>query len=210
MIIALVGAVLACSVVFVLSGANYFSEPIVLEETKVIPPGEFVPREQPGTLPPLTSHGEAINLTNEFLREQLGDDYFNDHFNVVGVEKPFERSTWWVVVYDYIYNEYIISLSVSINAGPILKDTSRIDVDFSTVLLEPQEILISEEQAKIIAQKYGLEPPYTIIFSCEVKFHRICWRIGKKDIENLKTDDLAGLLIDAENGQVLDSWVKGT
>jgi hypothetical protein len=66
--------------------------------------------------------------------------------------------------------------------------------------LNPQEFLISEEQARVIAQENGLDPPYNLILFCELRFHRICWKITREDIENLETEDLAGLLIDAESG----------
>jgi hypothetical protein len=80
--------------------------------------------------------------------------------------------------------------------------SSQMSLDMSFPL--SSEILISEEQAKVIAQEYGLYPPYNLILCCEMRFHRICWKITREDIENLKPEDLAGLLIDAESGIVLE------
>jgi hypothetical protein len=62
--------------------------------------------------------------------------------------------------------------------------SSQMSLDMSFPL--SSEILISEEQAKVIAQEYGLYPPYNLILCC------------------LKPEDLAGLLIDAESGIVLE------
>jgi len=197
----LVGAALVCSVVVIFSETQWITS--VSEEV----PSEHAPKV-PEKLPPLTSNEEAIALADEFLKSKLGDEFFNNHFRVTGIEKIFERSSLSFVVYEYTYNEYTVKMSVAVDVGVVPKDASRIVVDFSTVILEPQGILISEEQAKIIAQEYGLEPPYMMILSCEVEFNRICWRIGKADEENIKFGDLAGLLVDAESGTVIDSWIK--
>jgi len=209
LIVSFASVVLLCSVVVVLSEAGYLEPPIVITAQEVIPPGECVPKKMPERLPSLASHEEAITLANEFLKERLGDEFFNNHFNVIGIDERPEIPSLWFIIYEFIYNGYTIDVSVAVDIGRILKDSPRIVVDFSTVTLEPQEILISEEQAKIIAQENGLEPPYSVILSCEIEFHRICWRIVKQDRENLKTDDLAGLLIDAESGVVLKTWVRG-
>jgi len=201
LIITLVGAALVCSVVVIFSQTQWITS--VSEEV----PSEYTPIV-PEELPPLTSNEEAIALADEFLKSTLGDEFFNDHFRVIGIEKTFERSFLSYVIYEYVYDGYTIEMSVAVNVGPIPKDTSRVIARYSTVILEPQEILISEEQAKIIAQEYGLEPPYMMILTCEVEFKRICWRIGKADEENIRIGDLAGLLVDAENGTVIDSWIK--
>ncbi|MGD2250329.1 MAG: hypothetical protein PVF58_18170, partial [Candidatus Methanofastidiosia archaeon] len=169
-------------------------------------PPEDVPNT-PEKLPRLTSDEEAIAIADEFLKEKLGLEFFNNHLKVIGVDRMFEGSSWWNVEYEYRYNEYTVDLSVSINAGRILKDESRIFFDTSRIIWEPQKILISEEQAKIIAQENGLEPPYKIILYCDVYVYRICWQITKKDTD-LKPGDLAGFLIDAETGEVLDTLFK--
>ena len=201
LIISVVGAALVCSVVVIFSQTQWITS--VSEEV----PSEYAP-VVPEKLPPLTSDEEAIALADEFLKSTLGDEFFNDHFRVTGIEKIVERSSLSFVVYDYTYNEYTVKMSVAVDVGVVPKDASRIVVYLSTVILEPQGILISEEQAEIIAQEYGLEPPYMMILTCEVEFNRICWRIGKADEENIKIGDLAGLLVVAENGTVLDSWIK--
>ncbi|MGD2248950.1 MAG: hypothetical protein PVF58_11140 [Candidatus Methanofastidiosia archaeon] len=173
--------------------------------SKAVPP-EDVPimPNIPEKLPRLTSDEEAIALADEFLKEQLGLEFFTAHFKVIGVDKIDERYSWWNVEYEYRYNEYTVDLSVSINVGRIPLDSSRIDVEYSDVILEPQKILISEEQARIIAQENGLEPPYKIILCCKLHGYRICWQITRKDAD-LKCEDLAGFLIDAETGEVLDT-----
>ncbi len=201
LIISVVGAALVCSVVVIFSQTQWITS--VSEEV----PSEYTPIV-PEKLPPLTSREEAIALADEFLKSTLGDEFFNDHFRVAGIDERPEIPFLWFVVYAYTYNEYSVEMLVAIDIDFIPEDASRIIVDFSGVILEPQGILISEEQAKIIAQEYGLEPPYMMILSCEVEFKRICWRIGKADEENIKFGDLAGLLVDAENGTVIDSWIK--
>ena len=55
----------------------------------------------------------------------------------------------------------------------------------------------------------GLEPSYKITLSCDFSSHRICWVVMKDDSETLDVGDLMGLLIDAENGAVLETWTKG-
>ena len=201
LIISVVGAALVCSVVIIFSETQWITS--VSEEV----PSEYTPIV-PEELPPLTSREEAIALADEFLKSTLGDEFFNNHFRVTGIDERPEIPFVWFVVYEYTYNEYSVEMLVAIDIDFIPEDASRIIVDFSGVILKPQGILISEEQAKVIAQEYGLEPPYIMILSCEVEFNRICWRIGKADEENIKMGDLAGLLIDAENGTVIDSWIK--
>jgi hypothetical protein len=170
--------------------------------SKEVPP-EDVPNT-PEKLPPITSHEEAIAITDEFLKEKLGNEFFTNHIIFVEVdERPDIRSLWFVK-YQYTYNEYTVNISVAIYLRQIPKDTSRIDIDFSHIILKPQEILISEEQAKIIAQENGLEPPYTLTLSCEPRYYRICWKILKEDTD-LELGDLAGFLIDAETGEILET-----
>jgi len=203
LIVIAVSTVLLCSVVVILSQSD-----IVLLEQKIIPPGEYVPTG-PEMLPELTSHEEAIALTDEFLKEMLGEEFFDNYLKVKGVDElPYLPYTW-AVLYEYTYNEYTVEFTVAVDIWSIPKDQSRIDIDFSCVILEPQKILISEEEAKRIAQEYGLEPSYNVIFSCEIRFHRICWRITRKNSENLNLGDLAGVLIDAESGTILEAWTKG-
>ena len=195
----LVGIALTCSVVVILS-----------ESERIFSVSKEVSSEEVPTtlenLPPLTSHEEAIALADEFLKEKLGDEFFYNHFTFSKIdERPDIRSLWFVI-YQYTDNGYTVDGSVAIDIGRIPEGTSRIDVDFSNIIVQPQRILISEEQAKIIAQKYGLEPPYSALFlCCKLCYHRICWRIVKEDA---KIEELEGLLIDAENGTVLDSWIR--
>jgi hypothetical protein len=187
---------------------------LIYSESEVVP-SEYVP-DLPERLPPLASHEEAIVLADEFLRSTLGDEFFTNHFSVkevrsdvLEVNGAFYTLSTWFVIYQYTYNEYTTDLFVAVYSNTVPEGTSRITVDNSLIILEPQEILISEEQAKIIAQENGLDPPYNLILCCELRFHRICWKITREDIENLKTEDLVGLLIDAESGTVLERWVRG-
>lgn len=204
LIVVVVSTVLLCSVVVILSQSD-----IIHLRQEIIPPGEYVPPERPEMLPELTSHEEAIALTDEFMKEKLGNEFFDKYIEVKGVDElPYLPYTW-AVLYEYTYNEYTVEFMVTVDIWSIPKGQSRIDIDFSCVILEPQKILISEEEAKGIAQEYGLEPPYNVILSCEIRFHRICWRITRKNQENLNLGDLAGVLIDAESGAILEAWTKG-
>jgi hypothetical protein len=203
LIVIMVGAVLLCSGVVILSRSD-----IVHLEQKLIPPGEYVPTK-PEMLPQLTSHEEAIAITDEFLKEKLGNEFFETHLKVKGVdEMPYSPYTW-MVVYEYTYNEFAVEFTVAVDIWRVPAGTSRIIENISNFILEPQEILISEEEAKRIAQEYGLVPPYNMILSCAVEYHRICWRIVRKDFENLSPGELAGVIIDAENGTILDASAKG-
>jgi hypothetical protein len=143
------------------------------------------------------------------LKEKLGNEFFETHLKVKGVdEMPYSPYTW-MVVYEYTYNEFAVEFTVAVDIWRVPAGTSRIIENISNFILEPQEILISEEEAKRIAQEYGLEPPYNVILSCEIEFHRICWRISKKDKETLTEYNLSGIIVDAENGSVLKSWTRG-
>lgn len=202
-IIAFVSIVLLCSVVVI------FSQPeIVLIEQKLIPPGEYVPT-LPERDPPITSHGEAIKLTDEFLKERLGNEFFEIHIKVKGVDELPNSPSTWIVLYDYTYNEYTVEIMIAIDIWYVPIGTSRVVANVSNFISEPQKILISEEDAKGIAQEYGLEPPYEVILFCEPRFRRICWRVSRKDKENLTEYDLSGAIIDAENGTVLAAWTRG-
>ena len=195
--------IVLCSVVVVLSQSN-----IVHLKQELIPPGEYVPTG-PEMDPPLTFHEEAIKSADEFLKEKLGNEFFETYIKVKGVDEcPYLPYTW-MVLYEYTYNGYTVEFTIAVDIWYVLKDESRIDVDFSCTILEPQKILISEEDAKRIAQEYGLEPPYNMIFSCEIEYHRICWRIVRQDFENVKVGELAGVIIDAETGIILDASPKG-
>ena len=202
-IVIIVGAVLLCS------GVIIFSQPdIVHLEQKLIPPGEYVPTG-PELLPQITSYEEAIAITDAFLRENLGTEFFETHLKVKGIdEMPYLPSTW-AVVYEYTYHEYTVEFMIVIDIWRVPPGTSRVDEDFSCVILEPQEILISEEEAKRIAQEFGLVQPYDTVLFCGVEYHRICWIISRRDKENLTEYDLSGVIIDAENGTVLKSWTSG-
>jgi hypothetical protein len=203
LIIALVSIVLLCSVVVI------FSQPDIFHlEQKLIPPGEYVPTG-PEKDPPLTSHEEAIKLTDEFLKEKLGNEFFETHVKIKGVDEwPYSPSTW-IVLYNYTYNGYTVEFMIAVNIWYVPVGTSRIVANVSNFISEPQKILISEEDAKRIAQEYGLEPPYNMILSCEIEYHRICWRVVKKDFENVKVGELAGVIIDAETGIIMDASPKG-
>jgi hypothetical protein len=160
------------------------------------------------TLPPLTSHEEAINLADGFLKETFGDEFFQNRFTFVRVDERPDLSDTWFIVYDYFSNGYTVEMKVAINTGRIPEDLTRIDVDFSYVILQPLEILISDEEAKRIAQEYGLEPPYIVTLVCKPEFHRIFWKIVKENAENLDIGELVGVIIDAETGEVSGAWEK--
>ena len=186
----------------------------IYSESEAVP-SEYIP-DLPERLPPLASHEEAITLADEFLRSLLGDEFFTAHFSVkevrpdvIEVDGTLYTLSTWLVIYQYTYNEYTTDMFVAVYSNTVQEGTSRINADNSLIILEPQEILISEEQAKIIAKENGLDPPYKLILCCELRFHRICWKITREDIENLKAEDLAGLLIDAESGTVLERWIRG-
>ena len=201
LIISLVCAAFLCSIVVIVSESGR-----IFSESKEVPPE--IP-DLPEELSPLASHEEAISITSEFLNNVLGDEFFKNHFEFVEVDERPSMPTTWFVLYQYTSNGHTINMSVAVYCGRIPKSSSRVDRELSDVILEPQEILILEEKAKIIAQENGLEPPYKITLVCDFNFHTICWTIMKEDRENLDVEDLAGVLIDAENGTVLEKWIKG-
>jgi hypothetical protein len=196
LILVIVCVVLTCSIWAIFSQSN-------MSVSKEVPP-EDVPNT-PEKLPRLTSHEEAIAITDEFLKEKLGLEFFTNHITFVEVDERPDIYSLWFVKYQYTYNEYAVTLLVAIGFNPIQEGTSRIAVGFSNIILESQKILISEEQARIIAQENGLEPPYTLTLSCEPRYYRICWKILKEDLTNLKCGELKGFLIDAETGEVLET-----
>ncbi|MGD2250330.1 MAG: hypothetical protein PVF58_18175 [Candidatus Methanofastidiosia archaeon] len=195
LILVIVCVALTCCIWAIFSQSN-------MSVSKEVPP-EDVPNT-PEKLPPITSHEEAITITDEFLKEKLGNEFFAAHITFAEVDERPDIYSLWFVKYQYTYNEYTVTLLVAIDFNPIQEGTSRIAVGFSDVILKPQQILISEEQAKIIAQENGLEPPYTLTLSCEPRYYRICWEILKEDTD-LELGDLAGFLIDAETGEILET-----
>jgi hypothetical protein len=149
----------------------------------------------------LASHEDAVKLANEFLKSRFGAEFLENHFRVIQVDEKPDLPFTWLVRYEYVCDGYAVDISMAIDTGRIPQYNSRILLDSSTVILEPQNILISEEEARTIAQAYGLELPYTVTLSCELEFHRICWKI-----ETDSEKGSAGILIDAERGIVLEVW----
>lgn len=201
LIVSGVAVALVCSIVVILSESGYIHS--VSKEVS----SENVPRGHV-TLPPLTSHEEAINLADNFVKETLGDKFFQNRFTFIRVDERPDLSDTWFVVYEYASNGYTIEMKVAVNAGHIPDDRPRIHVESSYVILEPQEILISEDKAVIIAQENGLEPPYVITLFCRAELHRIYWKIVRQNAEALNEGALVGVIIDAETGAVLDAWRK--
>jgi len=199
LIVSVVGIALVCSVIVIVSESGNVTS--VSEEAS----SEDAPPSQGGSLPPLTSHEEAISLADEFLIETFGEEFFQEHFTFSRIEERPDLGTWFVI-YHYTSHGYSVDMKIAVNSDRIPKDRPRIHVLFSSVILEPQEILISEEEAQRIAQEYGLEPPYMkLTLSCELVFQRICWIVVR---ENAEPEELEGVSIDAENGTVLQSWVR--
>jgi len=199
LIVSIVGVALVCSVIVIVSESGFVTS--VSEEAS----SEDTPPNQAGLLPPLTSHEEGISLADEFLVETFGEEFFQEHFAFSRIEERPDLRMWFVI-YQYTSHGYTVDMEVAVNSDRIYDDRPRVDVAFSYITLEPQEILISEEEAQRIAQEYGLEPPYMeLTLCCKLVFQRICWRIVKADAE---LEELKGLIIDAENGTVLQSWME--
>jgi len=199
LIVSIVGVTLVCSVIVIVSESGNVTS--VSEEASL---PENMPKGHK-MLPPLTSHEEAISLADEFLLETFGEEFFHDHFAFVKIEERPDLRIWFVI-YQYTSHGYTVDMDVAVNSDRIYDDRPRVDVPFSHIILEPQEILISEEEAQRIAQEYGLEPPYMkLTLSCELELRRICWIVVR---ENAKYGELKGVSIDAANGTVLASWVK--
>ncbi|KYK38242.1 MAG: hypothetical protein AYK18_17595 [Theionarchaea archaeon DG-70] len=199
LIVSVVGIALVCSVIVIVSeSGNVTSVSEEVSSPENIPEGHKM-------LPPLTSHEEAISLADEFLVETFGEEFFHDHFAFSRIEERPDLGKWFVI-YEYTSHGYTVDMRVAVNSDHIRKNRPRVDVLFSYIILEPQEILISEEEAKRIAQEYGLEPPYMkLTLSCKFELRRICWIVVREDV---KYEELKGVAIDAENGTVLQSWIE--
>ena len=178
--------------------------------------GSDMPEGSPWPLPPLESYDEAIALADAFLIETFGEEFFHERFTFIEIEEFSNAneqhpllSIIWFICYDYYSNGYTVRMDVAVNANQIPVDRPRINVSFSHVILEPLEILITEEQAKIIAQENGLRPPFTLSLKCssilidKKEFNRIFWKIVSPNHEK---GEMIGIIIDAETGKVLDSW----
>ncbi len=149
-------------------------------------------------IPELMSHEDVIFLVNQVVRTRVGSTFFDDHFKMVKVDETPELPFIWVITYEYTYNGYTVDCLVAVDTGVIPLRSSRIIYELSSIPLEPQRICISEEEARDIARKYGFEP-YTVVLFCNSEFHRIHWKI-------VGNGESGGgvLLIDAENGTILD------
>lgn len=201
LIASVVGIALVCSIVVILSESGYVHSVSKEVSSENIPRGHV-------NLPPLTSHEEAINLADSYIRETLGDQFFQDRFTFIRVDERPDLSDTWFVVYEYTSNGYTVEMKIAVFAGRIPEDLPRIHVKSSYIILEPLEVLISEDEAKRIAQENGLEPPYVITLFCRAEFHRIYWKVVRQNAEDLNGGALVGVIIDAETGAVLDAWRK--
>ncbi len=197
LIISVVGIALVCSVIVIVSeSGNVTSVSEEVSSPENMPKGHKM-------LPPLTSHEEGISLADEFLVETFGEEFFHNHFAFSRIEERPDLGMWFVI-YHYTSHGYSVDMRVAVDSDRIYDDRPRIHVLFSYIILEPQEILISEEEAQRIAQEFGLEPPYIeLTLTCKFELRRICWIVVKEDAEY---EELKGVAIDAENGTVLQSW----
>lgn len=85
-----------------------------------------------------------------------------------------------------------------------------IKIAFSPDVLIPMVVSISNHLFFSRDLFFKRDPLSNLIpQSCNFSFHRICWIVVKEDRETLDVEDLAGLLIDAESGIVLEKWIKG-
>jgi hypothetical protein len=172
------------------------------------------PEGSPWPLPPLESYEEAIALADAFLIETLGEEFFHERFTFIEIEEFSNAneqhpllSIVWFVCYDYYSNGYTVRMKVAVDANQIPVDQPRVDILFSNVILEPQEILITEEQAKIIAEENGLKPLFKVILECgsvlidKQHVNRIYWRLISLNHEK---GDFFGIIIDAETGDIED------
>ena len=207
LVVSLIGVAFVCSIVILSEFKYVFSESgyvfSVAEESST---GNVV--TGPVTLPPLTSHEEAITLADGFLKETFGDEFFQNRFTFVKVDERPDLSDTWFIVYDYFSNGYTVEMFIAVNCGRIPEDRPRIHVEFSEIVLQPLEVLISEEEAKRIAFEKGIQQPYTITLFCRMGFNRIYWEIVRENPESLNSGELIGVVIDAETGEVLDTWWK--
>ena len=192
--------VFSCSIVVIISESSKVTSWSREADSSETPEGS------PWPLPPLESYEEAIALADAFLIETFGEEFFHERFTFVEIEEFSNAneqhpllSIVWFVCYDYYSNGYTVRMKVAVDANQIPVDQPRVDVLFSNVILEPLEILITEEQAKIIAQENGLKFPSKA--ELIMRSHRIQWKILN---ENREKGEIFGIIIDAETGEVLD------
>ncbi|MBU7041967.1 MAG: hypothetical protein HXS47_00140 [Theionarchaea archaeon] len=202
--------VFSCSIVMIISESSKVTSWSREADSSETPEGS------PWPLPPLESYEEAIALADAFLIETLGEEFFHERFTFVEIEEFSNAneqhpllSIVWFVCYDYYSNGYTVRMKVAVEANQIPVDQPRVDVLFSNVICEPQEILITEEQAKVIAEENGLTPPFKVILECgsalidKQHVDRIYWNIIS---QSHGKGEMIGIIIDAETGKVLDSW----
>ena len=147
-------------------------------------------------IPELKSREDVISLVNQFVKTRVGETFFDDHFRVININETPELPSIWFVTYECTYNGYTVTCSVAVDIGFVPLRSSQIISELSSIVLEPQRIRISEEEARDIARRYGIES-CTAALLCSPEYHRICWKIIGKEREEI-------LLIDAENGTVFE------
>jgi hypothetical protein len=200
--------VFSCSIVLIISDSSKVHSWSREADSSETPEGS------PWPLPPLESYDEAIALADAFLIETLGEEFFNERFTFIEVEEFTDPlieeipgiSVTWFIHYDYYSNGYTVRMKIAVNANQIPVDRPRISILSSNVILEHQEILITEEQAKAIAEENGLKPPFEVNLRCSSvlidKQHidRIYWNIIS---QNNEKSAFFGIIIDAATGAVL-------
>jgi len=192
--------------IFLIAISSVFGYYEWITSTSKVVPIEDVNDSNVNDIPALTSNEEIIEISNEFLENRLGEEYFNKYLNFVSIDE--RKYIPFVYFVDYLFenNDYETQLNLAINTDKGIKKEDRVIIELSNMILEPQEILISKDRAISIAIDNGLKDPDIILLSCEIEFHRICWRIVDS---NAKFDELSGLLIDSETGKILKKWEKG-
>ena len=78
-------------------------EQIRLRETKS--------REERGFNKPLTGYEQGIQIADNYLKQKLGESYFNSHFEVLGVEVRKNVPSSWFIVYKFKSNNFEINLT---------------------------------------------------------------------------------------------------
>lgn len=139
------------------------------------------------------------SVSDRYIISEIGEDYFNEHFNILGIEK---RKFVQFYNYEFIYGDYNTTLFVAISDNDVIEDISHI-------IKTPQEIIFTDKSASDKASELGLEEPRLISLVYSDEKETLAWRV---DWEHTPTDEeitnkaISGYLFSVYDGGILGTF----
>ena len=197
----LVTVILASS--FFLGVGDENNKAVSINEVKVVKMPEGFAKPSPREM--ITSPNRAEEIVVSYLENKFGPEFFKKHFTIMGVNETDIPHVWFVTL-EYKSGSYSVKMHVALDTWWKDIGAERISFGLSNIINEPQEILVSREEAENIASKEGLPQPY--ISMLEVRHGRIVWVVTSQNFEEYPAGYIIRIVIDAENGTILERIQK--